>query len=95
MGLTIVDGRPEKYKGDLDFAILKDIINNSLYNTTYSDWYKENKTVTITNGAHDGSFYPEYETNYYFDVVVSGDARTWHSLLKKPAGKNSSVLANV
>lgn len=95
MGLTIVDARPERYKGDLDFAILKDIINNSLYNTTYGAWNTANKTVTITNGAHEGSFYPEYNTNYYFDVTVSGEARTWHSLLSKPAGKNSNVLANV
>ncbi len=95
MGLTIVDARQPRYEGDLDFATLKDIINNSLYNTSYGTWSSEGKTVTITKGAHNGAFYPEYKTSYYFDVTVSGDAREWHSLLPEGATKNSNVLANV
>lgn len=95
MPLTIVDGRPPQYQGDLNLATLTAIIHNSVA-TTYAAWDAANKTVTITKGAHQGAWYPPPEnTDYYFDVKVNGDPREWHSLLTHPADNASVVLANV
>ena len=95
MTLTIVDARPAHYQGDLDLATLTAIIKNSAA-TSYAAWDAANKTVTITKGAHDGTWYPPpNDTSYYFDVTVNGDTREWHSLLRKPADDTSVVLANV
>lgn len=95
MALTIVDARPAAYQGNLSLATLTSIIDNSRFNTSYGAWSTANATVTITRGAHEGSFYPDYNTNYYFDVTVSVQPGTFHSLLNNPSDANSSVLANV
>lgn len=95
MTLKFEDERPAAHKGDIDIEILKKIIANSFFNTTYGAWNAAGSTIIFTNGAHEGTYYPAQKTNFYFDVKVDDDPRIWHSLLKNPSDENSNVLANV
>lgn len=91
MPITYTDARPDQFKGDLDWATLVAIMNNSLGVEPWTSWNNANTTVTVTKGAHEGTHYFEpVKTDYYFDITVPG-SREMHCLLHKPATDQSSV----
>ena len=66
---------------------------NSIYNRSlpFGGWNEENAAVSITNGAHQGAFYPEFG-DYYFDISVNG-GDVQHCLIANPSSANNEVLA--
>ncbi len=94
MPMNFIDARPAQHQGNLPFDTLKAIMNNSIYDKklNFGVYNSSNATITVTNGAHEGTFYPGYG-NYYFDIKVNADGNIYHCLIKNPSDKNNQVLA--
>jgi hypothetical protein len=84
----IIDDRPAHYQGDLDWNALLALIE--AYDTPDGQWQAlaqgpEGFALRVTRGAHQGSFYPAYKTNYYFDFrtedATGVSAFDYHALL--------------
>ncbi|MEJ2322678.1 MAG: hypothetical protein P8Z31_10225 [Gammaproteobacteria bacterium] len=90
--MRFTDNRPAAYRGDLPLATLEAIMMNSIYNRSlpFGGWNAESASVSITNGAHQGAFYPGLG-EYYFDISVNGGG-VLHCLIANPSNENSEVL---
>jgi hypothetical protein len=83
----IIDARPERYKGDLAWDNLLALIQ--AYDPPDQEWQMlaegpEGYGLKITRGAHQGAYYPDYGTSFYFDfrtVDDSGESDDRHALL--------------
>jgi hypothetical protein len=93
MPMRFTDNRPAAHQGDLPLATLEAIMRNSIFNASlpFGGWNAENASVSITNGAHQGTFYPG-AGDYYFDISVNGGG-VLHCLIANPSGENNEVLA--
>ncbi len=90
--MTFTDKRSNNQQGDLPLQALEAIMNNSKFALPFSDWNRNNFNITITKGAHQGTYYPDLKSSYYFDISVNGSAEL-HCVIPNPSDKNSNVLA--
>jgi hypothetical protein len=93
MAMVFTDNRAVAHQGDLPLTTLEAIMRNSIYDSAlpFGGWNTANAAVSITNGAHEGTYYPSLG-NYYFDISVNGGT-VQHCLITKPSSANNQVLA--
>jgi len=84
----VIDDRPKAYQGNIAWAALVALIE--AYDTADNQWQglvqgPEGFAIRVTKGAHDGTYYPAYRTNYYFDFKTEDangvSATEYHALL--------------
>jgi hypothetical protein len=92
MAMVFTDNRPAAHQGNLPLATLEAIMTNSIYDSAlpFGGWNTGNAAVSITNGAHEGTYYPGLG-NYYFDISVNGGS-VQHCLITNPSTANNQVL---
>jgi len=93
MPMIFTDNRSAAHQGNLPLATLEAIMTNSIYDAAlpFGGWNAANAAVSITNGAHEGTFYPALG-NYYFDISVDAGP-VQHCLIANPSNAQNQVLA--
>jgi len=93
MPMVFTDNRSAAHQGNLPLATLQALMTNSIFDLTlpFRGWNAANAAVSITNGAHQGTFYPNLG-DYYFDISVDGGG-VQHCLIANPSNANNQVLA--